>query len=326
MTYRHTFSPVRLAALGVLACGISAGPAAAQQYPSQNITFIVAFAPGGVADTVARLVGQKLSERLGQSVVVENRGGAGGNIGARFVANAPPDGYTVLVTTTALAINDTVFKNKGYDTADLRTVAIAASTPELLAVHPSNPAKTLGEFVRAAKEKPINFGTAGVGTGSYIAAEYFFHEIAKIKTTHVPFSGGAPVVAAAVGGHIDLVAVSLPSAVAQINEGALRGLGVANPTRAPAVPSVPTYAEAGYPNFYAASWVGFFVPTKTKDQIVDKLNTEVNAILAEPAVQEKLKTIGFDAIRKSRADASSYFESEVKTWGNMARTIGLSVN
>jgi tripartite-type tricarboxylate transporter receptor subunit TctC len=312
--------------LCVLLGTLLAAPAGAQQYPSKGITFVVAFAPGGVADTVARLVGHRLSERTGQNVVVENRGGAGGNVAARVVASAVPEGYVVLVTTTALAINETASKNKGYETADLRTVAIAASTPELLAVHPDNPAKTLKEFIHNAKGKSINFGTAGVGTGSYIAAEYFFREIAKIDTVHVPYSGGAPVVAAAVGGHIDLVAVSLPSAVAQINQGALRGLGLASPSRVASVPGVPTYAEAGFPDFYAASWVGFFVPAKTPDAVADKLNAEVNTILAEPDVQVKLKAIGFDAIRKSRPEAARHFDSEVETWGKMARTIGLSLN
>jgi len=312
--------------IGLVAAALLAQPAAAQQYPTQQITLVVAFAAGGVADTVARVIGQKLSERLKQNVVVENRGGAGGSLGAKIVAAANADGHTLLVTTTALAINDTISKNKGYATDDLRPVAIAASTPESLSVNPSNPAKTLGEFVQNAKGKSISFGTAGIGTGSYIAAEYFFRAIAKIESVHVPFTGGPPVISAGVGNHIDMVAVSLPAAVAAINQNQLRGLGVASPQRAPSVPNVPTYAEAGFPDFYAASWVGFFAPTKTADTIVAKLNGEINEIIKDPDVVQRLSAVGFDAISKSQAETAAYFKSEVETWGKMARTVGVTTD
>ena len=305
---------------------LAAGPAAAQNYPTQQITLVVAFAAGGVADTVARVVGQRLSERLKQNVVVENRGGAGGNLGAKIVTAANPNGHVILVSTTAVAINDTISKNKGYATDDLRPVAIAASTPEALSVNPSNPAKTLRELVQNAKGKSISFGTAGIGTGSYIAAEYFFRSIAKVETVHVPYAGGPPAVAAVVGGHVDLVAVSLPAAVAAIKQGQLRGLGVASPQRAPSVPDVPTYAEAGFPDFFASSWVGFFVPAKTGDAVVAKLNAEINDILKEADVVERLKAVGFDSMTKTQTEAAAYFKSEVETWGKMARSVGVSTD
>jgi tripartite-type tricarboxylate transporter receptor subunit TctC len=304
----------------------TASPSVAQQYPAQTITFVVAFAAGGVADTVARTVAQKLGERTGQNVVVENRAGAGGNLGAKFVTGAHADGYTVLVSTTAVPINHTLYKNRGYATEDLRVVAIVASTPEAVAAHPSNPAKSLAQFVRNAKDKSVTYGTAGVGTASYIAAEYFFKVIAKITAVHVPFSGGAPAVTAAIGNHIDLLAVSMPAAVEQIRQGGLRGLGVASPQRASALPDVPTYAEQGFPDFYATSWVGFFVPAKTNAAVVTKLNAEINAILKDPAVEQRLKGTGFDPIIKTDKEAAVEFKREVDTWSTMVKTIGASVD
>jgi hypothetical protein len=197
---------IALAALGG-ALGVHA--ASAQPYPARDITFIVAFAPGGVADTLARFVGKGLGERLGRTVVVENRGGAGGNIAAAAVARAAPDGYTLLVTTTAVAINETLRPNKGFAASDLKPIAIVASSPEALVTSPDNPAANLADFLKTAQGKNIAFGSAGVGSGSHIAAEYFFKEIAKISATHVPFQGGAPAIAATIGNQIDLLATTL---------------------------------------------------------------------------------------------------------------------
>ena len=309
-----------------LATLASVPPCAAQQYPAQAVTFVVPFAAGGVADTVARAVAQKLGQRSGQNVVVENRVGAGGNLGAKFVTGAPPDGYTVLVSTTAVPINHTLYKSRGYATEHLRVVGIVATTPEAVAVHPANAAKTLSEFVRNAKDKSVTYGTAGVGTASYIAAEYFFKVIARITAVHVPFSGGAPAVTAAMGNHIDLLAVSMPAAVQQIRQGGLRGLGVASPQRASALPDVPTYAEQGFADFYATSWVGFFVPAKTSDAVVARLNTEINAILKDPEVEGRLKGTGFDTVTKSDKEAAEEFRREIESWSRMVRTIGASVD
>jgi tripartite-type tricarboxylate transporter receptor subunit TctC len=264
------------------------------------MTFIVAFAPGGVADTVARLVGQGVAARVGRNVIVENRGGAGGNIAAAAVARAAPDGYTLLVTTTALAINETLRKNSGFSANDFKTVAIVASSPEALITSASNPANNLADFIKAAHGKSINFGTAGVGSGSHIAAEYFFKEIAKISAVHVPFQGGAPAMNATIGSQIDLLATTLGGgAAAQIAGGKVKGLGVASAQRAAVVPDVPTYAEAGYPNFEAASWVGIFAPANTSPEIVVKLNATIEQVMQDPQLQQKLKSIGFDPINGS---------------------------
>ena len=314
------------AALVLGAAMILAPGAAAQPYPAQNITFQVAFAAGGIADVVARLVGQRLTDRLGHTVVVENRGGAGGNIAAKMVSGAAPDGYTFLATTTSLAVNETATRNKGFSVDDLRTIAIVAFSPDVLAVHPSNPAKDLKELIDNGKEKSFTYGSAGVGTGPHIGAEYFFREVAKVKAVHVPFTGGAPAVQSAIGNHIDAIVLTLPTVVPPITQGLLRGLGLASASRNSAVPNVPTYGETGFPDVYSGSWVGFFAPVKTPDAIVAKLNAEINAIMQEPETQQRLKTIGFDAIIKTQAEAADYFRSEVANWGRMTRAIGFSVD
>ena len=315
------FRTMRCLLLVASAIGL-AQPVSAQTFPTQTITFQVAFAAGGIADVVARLVGQKLSQRLAHTVVVENRGGAGGNLAAKAVNGAAPDGHTILATTTSLAVNETATRHKGFSADDLRAVAIVAFSPDVLAVHPSNPAKDLREFIKSGKS--FTYGSAGVGTGPHIGAEYFFREVAKVQALHVPFTGGAPAVAAAVGNHVDAIVLTLPTVVPPMTQGLLRGIGLASATRNSAVPDVPTYGEMGFPNVYSGSWVGFFAPAKTPDAIVAKLNAEINAIMQEPQAQQKLKTIGFDVTIKTIGEANDYFRSEVAAWGKMIRAIGYS--
>jgi tripartite-type tricarboxylate transporter receptor subunit TctC len=239
---------------------------------------------------------------------------------------AAPDGHTILATTTALAVNETASKNKGFSVNDLRAIAIVAISPDVFAVHPSNPARNLKEFVANAREKSFTYGSAGIGTGPQIGAEYFFKEVAKVQAVHVPFQGGAPAIQAAIGNHVDAVALTLPPVVSPITQGLLRGIGLASPTRNNAVPDVPTFAEMGFPNVYSASWVGFFAPAKTSDAVINKLNREINTIMQDPEVLAKLKSIGFDAIIKTLPETTDYFKSEVDSWGKMVRAIGFSSN
>jgi tripartite-type tricarboxylate transporter receptor subunit TctC len=319
--YRHVF-----AALAVALMALAGRPAAADTYPSSKITLVVAFAPGGVADTLGRFIAQGLSERLKQNVVVENRGGAGGNIAAGVVVHAAPDGYTLLVTTTALAINETLRETKQFSATDLKTVAIAASSPEALVTSPSNPANNIADLVKLAKERPINFGSAGVGSGSHIEAEYFFKILAKVQATHVPFQGGAPAINAVLGNQIDVMATTLGGgAAAQIAAGKLKGLGVADDKRAAVVPNVPTFGEGGFPNYSAASWIGVFAPAKTDPQIIATLNTAINDTIKSPLVQDKLKSIGFDPITGTPEQADAMFKAEVDKWGKMVKALNLSV-
>jgi tripartite-type tricarboxylate transporter receptor subunit TctC len=316
-TIRRTPPLIAVAAL------LLAKPAPAQDYPTRNINVLVGFAAGGAADVIARQVGQRLSERLGQTVVVENRGGAGGNIAGKIVSNAAPDGYTLLTMTSSLAVSETASKNKGFSVYDLRPIAIVAYSPYVIAVHPSNPAKDLKEFVANGKEKSFTFGSPGVGTGPHIGAEYFFREVAKVKSVHVPF-GNARAEVALLGGHVDALVISLPAVTTAINQNQVRGLALANETRSPAVPQVPTLDEGGFPNVHHGSWIGFFAPARTPDAVMTKLNAEINQIMQGADVQAKLKSLGFDVTIKPLPEATAYFKSEVVKWGNMVRAIGFS--
>lgn len=314
-------------ALTAAALSLLAVPTQAADYPAGKITLVVAFAPGGVADTVGRFLAQGLSERLKQNVVVENRGGAGGNIAAGLVAHAAPDGYTLLVTTTALAINETLRDTKQFSASELKTVAIAASSPESLITSPSNPANNLAELVKAAKDKPITFGSAGVGSGSHIEAEYFFKVIAKVQATHVPFQGGAPAMNATLGNQIDVWATTLGGgAAAQVAAGKLKGVGIAADKRVAVVPNAPTFAEAGYANYTASSWIGVFAPAKTDATIIATLNAAINDTIKSPAVQEKLTAIGFDPMTGTPAEAEALFKVEVEKWGTMVKALDLKIN
>lgn len=319
-----------LAALSLLTgLGLILGalPAGADEFPVRRITFSVAFAPGGVADTLARVVARGLETKLGQSVVVENHPGAGGNVAAGLVARATPDGYTYLVTTTGLAINLTLHKRNAFTAADFKTVAMVASSPEALVVNPANPAITLGEFIKAHKGKPLNFGSAGVGSGSHIEAAYFFSKIAGVEAVHVAFQGGAPAINAVLGNQIDILAVTLGGgAAAQIKAGKLRGLGVASDKRVAVAPDVPTYAESGFSKFSAASWVGIFAPAKTDDAIVAKVNQAIEEVLKDSSVQDRLQAVGFDPLFGNQAAATAYFDAETEKWGEMVKALGLSID
>lgn len=294
------------------------------KYPTKKINFVVAFAAGGFADTLARFVAQKLNEKLGQPVIIENRPGAGGNTAARAVRSAEPDGYTVLVTTTALAINATLYRQLDLSLDQLSTVAIPAASPETIAAHPSKAFGNLKEFLAWARDREITFGSAGVGSGSHLAAEYFFKVHAKVKALHVPFRGGAPAVQAVLGNQIDLVASSF-GVNAQVNEGMLKGLAVASPERNPTMPQVPTYKEAGFP-FVAESWVGFFVPANTDPAIVARLNAGINEVVSDKANREHLSTLGFQVSARSVAESQNYLKAEVEKWGEMVRTLNVYVD
>lgn len=319
----RAFSCLLLTCLFALA---SHRPAAADEYPARRVTMIVAAAPGGYADAVARIIGQRLSEELGQNFIVENRGGAGGNIAAKVVASSPPDGYTVLVTTTQFAINETLYKHAGVSASEFRPVSIPVSAPETILANPTYPAKTLRELIDNAKDGTITFGSAGTGTGSYIQAEYLFRKIAKLKTIHVPFPGGAPAIGALLGNHVPVIAITVSPAIAQINDGSIRGLAIASQQRLALVKAVPTYAENGYPNYYASSWVGLFVPAHTPEAVAEKLNATIGRILKEDAVRHRLEPFGVQVIQSPLKQTLEFFNAEVKRWGDMVRALNLSVD
>jgi tripartite-type tricarboxylate transporter receptor subunit TctC len=307
-------------------CGGSIGALAqTTATPAGQLTIVVGFGAGGSADSIARIVGTKLGERLGQKVVIENRPGAGANLAARQVIAAPADGSTLLVTTAALPINNTLYKNKGFDIADLQAVSICATTPEALAVNKSNPAKTLKEFIANNQGKRITFSTAGVGTGSHIVADYFFKTIAKIDAAHVPHKSGPDATNALLGGHVDLLSSSLSGFTAQINSGAVTGIAIATEKRFPVVQQVPTYAESGFPGLVWSSWAGFFASSKVPAAVVERQAAAIAAILKEKDVNDRLVAIGFAPMSGTKAESAQFFRREIDEWGKMVRALGLSV-
>ena len=315
-----------LLVLSVAAIMLNGAAAQAQdaKYPSKKVDFIVAFAAGGFADTLARFVAQKLNEKWGQAVIIENRGGAGGNTAARAVRSMEPDGYSVLVTTTAIAINPTMYKKLDFSIDQMAAVAIPAASPETLAAHPSKGAGGLKAYLAANKDREVTFASAGVGSGSHLAAEYFFKVHAKSPALHVPFRGGAPAVQAVLGDQVDLIASSF-GVTSQVVDGKLTGLAVASPARNPAMPAVPTYKESGY-DFEAESWVGFFVPAKTDPKIVERLNAAINEVVSEQGGRDHLTKLGFRVVPRNVAESKAYMTSEVAKWGEMVRTVGVYVD
>ena len=307
--------------------GLTVGQALAQTYPSKPIRIVVAFAPGGFADGVARLVGQKMGDRLGQPVVVENRGGAGGNIGARQVVTSAPDGYTLLAHTTASTINVSLYRNSGFDLLnDLAPVANTGSTPGVFVVHSSNPATSLQDLIRRSREKGISYSTAGVGTSSHLAAEYLFNTLAGIKATHVPYQGGAPAIAAVVGNQIEMVSTSMPPVTGFIKAGTLKALAISSLKRDEVLPNVPTVSEAGFADFEERSWVGFFAPAKTPAAIIGRLNSQISQIVLLPDVKERLAAQGMEPQPGTAAEFTAYVKKEVDKWARIVKTVGLTVD
>jgi len=316
-------------ARGALACFVATlGPAVhGQAYPTKPVRVVVAFAVGGFADGVARLVGLKLSERLGQPVVVDNRGGAGGNIATRIAAAAPSDGYTLLVNTAAISINASLYKNPGFDISrDFVPVALTGSTPGLFAVHASNPAGSLQDLIRMAKGKGLNYATAGVGSSSHLAGDYLFRSLAGLNATHVPFQGGGPAVAAALAQQVEVLSLSMPPVVPHIKSGRLKGLAISSLSRVAALPDVPTVTEAGFPGFEERSWVGYFAPAKTPAAIVKKLNGEINPILDLADVKARLDAMGLETKPGSPEAFAAYLKAEVAKWAKIVKTTGITAD
>jgi tripartite-type tricarboxylate transporter receptor subunit TctC len=315
-------------AIAVLTATMLTTPAhaQAQDYPKQKITIVVAFAAGGSLDTLARLIGQKLSARWGQPVVVENRVGAGGNIGARSVIASEPDGYTLLLTSTGVAINQSLHANPGYAIDDLTPIIFPGVNTSILAVNPANPAQDLSQLLANVRGKSLTFGSAGVGTGGHLTGEYFFKVLAKVDAVHTPFAGGAPASSALLGNHIDAISVAIPDVAGQIKSGALRGLAVASLKRAGAVPDVKTFAEQGFPGFEAIAWSGLFAPAKTNADICLKLNQAMNEIMQEGEVQERMATLGFDLNPQTLPQAQAFLKSELDKWSAIVRALGIKIN
>lgn len=296
----------------------------AQTYPSRPIRFIVPFPPGGGNDIVGRIVAQKLGEALGQSVVVDNRGGAGGTVGTDLAAKSPPDGYTLLINNISLAVNATLFTNLPYDTLkDLAPITLVGRQPNIMVVHPSVPVKDMRELLALARAKPrqLNYGSGGIGTASHLATE-----LLKLMTTtdmvHVPYKGLGPALTDLMGGQIHLIISTMASALPQIKAGKLKPLAVTTAQRSMFFPEVPTMDEAGVRGYEFNTWYGLLAAGGTPRAIVDRLNKEAAKVLASSAVKDQFTPQGLEAAPSSPDEFSAYLKSEVAKWAKVIKASG----
>ena len=316
----------RLLASAVLAALPLAGLAQGD-WPSRPVRFVVAFAPAGPADIIARLLAQRLAQPLGQSVVVENRPGAGGSVASVLVARAEPDGYTLLVNTSSYAVNPSMQRNLGFDPLkDLTLVALVAASPNLIVISPSLKPRTLKEVMDDAKGGAYNYGTAGAGTTPHLSAEYLFKVLGKVPVTHVPYQGAAPALNAAMGAQTQLASVALPAAVELVKAGRVRGLVVTGSQRSPALPDVPTVAESGFAGFEDLTWVGVFAPAKTPDAVLQRINQEVGRLQQDPDFLAKLATNGFEPLGGNVEASRAYLRKELDKWARVVRETGAQPN
>jgi tripartite-type tricarboxylate transporter receptor subunit TctC len=321
----HTLRAIPALVVALLTAFI-AGSASAQDYPVKPVRYIVAFAPGGLNDIVARLLAQKLSEAWKQPVVVENRTGGGGNIGADVVAKAPADGHTFLNISLAHAINATLYQKLTYDVRkDFAPVTLVGSSPLLLAVNPAVPANSVAELVAYAKTKSLNFGSGGSGVISHLAGE-MFKRAAGLDMVHVPYKGGALAANDLISGQVHLMFNAVPELIQHVKSGRLRALAVTSRNRYPLVPELPTMIESGYPNFEAGNWIGVVVPAGAPKEIVSKLSADFVRAIQSPDIKEKFAAQGIDPIGTRPEAFGQFLNGEVQKWGKMVREVGAKVD
>lgn len=299
----------------------------AQDYPSRPVRLIDPFSPGGSTDVLARIVGQKLSERLGQSFVVENRAGGGGHIGADVVVKSPPNGYTLLVAGVVHAIGMTLYAKLPYDMAkDLIPVTQLATFPSLIVVHPSLPVKSVQELLALAKARPaeLNYG-ANPGSPNHMAME-LFNSMGKVKMVHIGYKGAGPVVTDVVAGQLHLASVGFPSGIVQVRAGRLRVIAVTSVGRSPLLPDVPTVGESGLPGYDVTSWYGVFAPVGTSSTIITKLHAEILAVLKAPDVAERLGGLGAEPAPTSPEEFGRIVREEIKKWAVVVKASGARVD
>ena len=300
--------------------------AAETLYPSRPVHILVPHAPGGPTDVMARIAGPRLTERWGQSVVVDNRAGAGGNIGTALVARATPDGYTILCNSSAFAVNVSLFANPGYATTDFVPVINGGVIPNLIFVHPSVPAATLKELIALGKAKKLSYASAGMGTTPHLTAERLLKTMAKIDITHVPYNGAGLAANAVVAGEVPVGSAAVTAPAPLIRAGRLRGIAVTSLQRASALPDVPTVAESGFPGYEDYTWIAFFVPRGTPAAIVEKVNADMTATLQTPAVKERLAPLGFEFSANTPQQFADYLKVEVAKWAKVVKESGARVD
>ena len=305
-----------------------AGSAWAQEYPNRPVRLVAPFSPGGATDTLARIIGQKLNERMGQPMMVENRVGAGGNIGADLVAKSAPDGYTLLLGGVPQAISATLYSRLPYDLQkDLAAVAEIATFPSMIVLHPSLPVKSVKELIALAKARPseLNFGSAGNGSPNHLALE-LFKTMANVKMVHIPYKGSGQVIGDLLAGQVQLASMGFPVATPHVKSGRLRAIAVTGSERSPLLPAIPTVSEAGLQGFDVTSWYGVFAPASTAKDIVAKLNTEVGNVMANPEVRQRLSGMGAEPSIKTPEQFTQYVREEVSKWAKVVKDSGAKLD
>jgi tripartite-type tricarboxylate transporter receptor subunit TctC len=288
-------------------------------YPNKPVRFVVPYPPGGGTDVIARIVQGKLQEQLGQTIVIENRGGGGGSLGSDVVAKSPSDGYTVLFTLSSHTINPAIFPKLPFDTErDFESVGIVASLPQILVAHPSFEANTVQELIALAKKKPLQFASVGNGSPSHLAGE-LFNLRTGLKITHIPYRGGGPAVTDVIGGQVPMLWVSIPAAAQFVKTGKLKALAVSTVKRSAAFPDVPTMQEAGVADFEVDSWYAMFVPAKTPKPFIERLNKAMNAAIADPDVKEKLLAQGSEGVGGAPELLTRTVKAELGKWAKLAK-------
>lgn len=305
-----------------------AGPILAQSFPVKPVRVVVPYPPGGPTDIVARVLFQQVSEATGQQFLIDNRAGAGGNIGAELVAKSPPDGYTVLIGTTAHAINMSLFKNLNYDIQkDLMPVSLLTQGPLVLVAHPQFPASSVKEVIELAKTKPggLNFASSGNGQSTHLSAE-LFNTMAGIKMAHVPYKGSAPALTDVMSGQVDVMFDTTLSAMPFVKAGKLKALGLTSAVRSPAAPDVPTIAESGLPGYEVFAWNGVLVPAGTPKAIIQQLNDHIRKAMLLPQVKDKFSAQGFAASWNSPESFGVFLKTEVDKWSRTVKASGATLD
>jgi tripartite-type tricarboxylate transporter receptor subunit TctC len=318
-----------LAAGAALLAAVAPSHAADAAFPQRAVKIVVPYPPGGPTDIVARVVGQKMAERLKQPVLIENRAGAGGNLGAEAVARSPADGYTVVVPTTAHAINPSLFKSLTYDVVkDLAPVALLTSVPLVLVVNPALPATNVAELIALARSRgpgAIAYGSSGNGQSTHLAAE-LFNTLAGVSLTHVPYKGSAPALVDLAGGQVSVMFDTMLSAMPQVKAGRLRALAVTSAERSVAAPELPTVAEAGLPGYAATAWNGLMAPAGTPPEVVAVLNRAVNDALADPEVRKRFAADGADSVGGTSAQFAAHIRAELDKWARTVKAANVKID
>ena len=319
-----------IASAVVLGAGLLGGTSAlAQAYPTKPVTIIVPFAAGGTTDILARIIGQALTAELGQSVVVDNRAGAGGNIGGQAAAKATPDGHTLFMGTVGThAINASLYKKMPFDPVkDFAPLTRVANVPNLLVANPAQPYKSVKDLIAYAKANPgkVNFGSSGNGSSIHLSGE-LFKSLAKVDMQHVPYKGSAPAVTDLMGNQIAIMFDNMPSAIQHVRSGSLVPLAVTTAKRSPELPSVPTIAEAGVPGYEATSWFGMFAPAGTPAPVLAKLNAAIVKVLAQPDVKKKINEQGAEVYSETPEQFAAFIQAESVKWGKVVKESGASLD